>query len=67
MIKLERLQLMAAVRGVIPDALVVVVSVQWFGSEALELPYKTSTGKVANELLDRHNERRRPDSQAGHQ
>jgi len=28
-----------------------VVSVQWFGSEALELTYKTPAGKVANELL----------------
>src|SRR5208282_1294360 len=37
---------------------VVVVSVQWFGSEALELTYKTPTGKVANELLYRHDEPR---------
>jgi hypothetical protein len=35
-----------------------VVSVQWFGSEALELTYKTPTGKVANELLYRHDEAR---------
>ena len=58
MIKLEELQPGAAVRGIIPDAMVVVVSVQWFGSEALELTYKTSTGKVANELLYRHDEPR---------
>src|SRR5208337_3913265 len=58
MIKLEELQPGAAVRGIIPDALVVVVSVQWFGSEALELTYKTPTGKVANELLYRHDEPR---------
>jgi hypothetical protein len=37
MIKLEELQPGAAVRGIIPDAMVAVVSVQWFGSEALEL------------------------------
>ena len=55
---LEDLQPNAAVRGIIPDALVTVVSVQWFGSEALELTYKTSTGKVANELLYRHDEPR---------
>jgi hypothetical protein len=30
-----------------------VVSVQWFGSEALELTYKTSTGGVANKLFFR--------------
>ena len=29
-----------AVRGVLPDALATVVTVQWFGSEALELTYK---------------------------
>src|SRR3954452_5437315 len=58
MIQLEQLQPEAAVRGIVPDALVVVVSVQWFGSEALELTYKTPTGKVANELLYRHDEPR---------
>jgi len=58
MIKLEQLQPGAAVRGIVPDALVVVVSVQWFGSEALELTYKTPPGKVANELLYRHDEPR---------
>ncbi len=54
--KLEQLQPNAAVRGIVPDALVTVVSVQWFGSEALELTYKTTAGKVANELLYRHDE-----------
>ena len=58
MIKLEQLQPRATVRGIVPDSLVVVVSVQWFGSEALELTYKTPTGKVANELLYRHDEPR---------
>ena len=56
--KLEGLQPNAAVRGVLPDALVTVVSVQWFGSEALELTYKAPTGRVANELLYRHDEAR---------
>jgi len=58
MIQLEQLQPNAAVRGVVPDAIVVVVSVQWFGSQALELTYKTPAGKVANELLYRHDEPR---------
>jgi SNF2 family DNA or RNA helicase len=56
--QLEQLQPNAAVRGIVPDALVTVVGVQWFGSEALELTYKTATGKVANELLYRHDEPR---------
>ena len=58
MSKLEDLLPTAAVRGVLPDELVTVVSVQWFGSEALELTYKTSLGRVANELLYRHDEPR---------
>lgn len=58
MTRLEDLQPTAAVRGILPDQLVTVVSIQWFGSEALELTYKASTGRVANELLYRHDEAR---------
>src|ERR1043166_6147653 len=58
MTKLEELQPKAAVRGSLPDALATVVNVQWFGSEAIELTYKTAVGKVANELLYRHDEPR---------
>ena len=49
--QLEDLQPRCAVRGVHPDGLVTVVSVQWFRSEALELtslphasPFSASTG-----------------------
>ena len=56
--QLEDLQPRCAVRGVHPDGLVTVVSVQWFGSEALELTYKTPAGTVANELLYRQDETR---------
>ncbi len=58
MVKLEQLTPGASIRGILPDAQVVVVSAQWYGSEALELTYKTPTGKVANELLYRHDEPR---------
>jgi SNF2 family DNA or RNA helicase len=58
MSRLEDLTPGTALRGIIPDSLVTVVSTQWFGSEALELTYKTTTGKVANELLFRHDEPR---------
>jgi SNF2 family DNA or RNA helicase len=58
MMRLEELQANVALRGIVPDALVTVVSVHWFGSEALELTYKTAAGKVANELLYRHDEPR---------
>ena len=56
--KLEDLRPNASVKGILPDCLVNVVNVQWFGSEALELTYKDPSGKVANELLYRHDENR---------
>ncbi len=56
--KLEDLQADAAVRGILPDEIVTVVSVQWFGGDALELTYKSHAGRVANELLYRHDEPR---------
>ena len=62
--KLEDLQTNAAVRGVLPDGLATVVGVQWFGSEALELTYKSPTGKVANQLLYRH-DRAQPGDRRG--
>jgi len=58
MTTLEQLQPNAALRGILPDCVVTVVNVQWFGSEALELTYKDPSGKVANELLYRHDEPR---------
>jgi len=47
-----------SVRGILPDCLVTVVQVQWFGSEALELTYKDPAGRVANQILYRHDEPR---------
>src|SRR5438132_11990757 len=58
MSKLEDLQPNASVQGILPNFLVTVVNTQWFGSEALELTYKDPGGKVANELLYRHDEPR---------
>jgi superfamily II DNA or RNA helicase len=58
MTRLEDLQPTAAVRGILPEQVVTVVSVQWFGSAALELTYKGPSGRVANELLYRHDEPR---------
>src|SRR5690242_4792371 len=62
---LEDIKPNCAVRGVLPNAIVSVVSVQWFGSEAVELTYKDGTGKVANELLYRHDEPRLEIVEAG--
>lgn len=55
---LEDLTPNASVRGILPNGLVTVVNVQWHGSAALELTYKTPEGRVANELLYRHDEAR---------
>ncbi len=56
--RLEDLKPNAAVRGILPDCLVTVVGVQWFGSEALELTYKDPGGRPGNVLLYRHDEPR---------
>src|SRR3990170_1587009 len=56
MARLEDLTRGATVKGILPDCLVTVVSVNWFGSEALELTYKDPGGRVADEILYRHDE-----------
>jgi hypothetical protein len=56
--KLEDIQPGATVRGILPDAAVTVVSVQWHGSNALTLVYRGPTGRVADEILYRHDEPR---------
>src|SRR3989338_1115604 len=58
MAKVEEVSRGTWVKGVLPDALVNVVNVQWFGSEAIELTYKDSSSRLANVLLYRHDEPR---------
>jgi len=58
MIQLEDLKPNAVLRGLLPDCLVTVVNIQWYGSEALEMTYKTPNGRVANELVYRSDEPR---------
>ena len=58
MSRLEKITPGATIKGILPDALVSTINVQWFGSEALELTYKDPTGKVGNQLLYRHDEPR---------
>lgn len=55
---LEDIKPQAVVRGILPDQSITVVNIQWHGSDAVELTYKTPAGKVANELLYRHDESR---------
>src|SRR3989442_8968359 len=58
MARLEDLQPNASVRGILTNGLATVVTVQWFGSEALEITYKDPEGRVANQLLYRYDEPR---------
>jgi superfamily II DNA or RNA helicase len=58
MLTLEQITPGCAIRGIIPDALVTTVSVQWHGSSAIELTYKTPNGRVENMLLYRSDEPR---------
>ena len=58
MARLEDLKPHALVRGILPDAPVTVVSVQWFGSHAVELTYKDPAGRLGNVLLYRDDEPR---------
>ena len=56
--KLEDLTPNTSVRGILPDSLITVVGVQWYGSDAVELTYKDAGGRVANQLLYRSDESR---------
>ncbi|MEJ5189575.1 MAG: helicase-related protein, partial [Breznakiellaceae bacterium] len=56
MVQLESLTPGTVVRGILPDRLVSVVQVRWYGSDVIELTYKDEEGKVANRLLYRSDE-----------
>ena len=58
MSRLEEITPGATIKGILPDALVSTINVQWFGSEAIELTYKDPTGRVGNQLLYCHDEPR---------
>ena len=58
-LRLEELAPGTVVRGLLPhDALATTVGVRWFGSEAVELTYKSPEGQVADQLLYRNDEAR---------
>jgi len=56
MARLEDLKRGATVKGILPDGFITVVDVSWIGSVAIELTYKDSKGKLANELIYRDHE-----------
>jgi hypothetical protein len=51
MTKLDDLNPNAAVGRILPDCVVTVVSVKWFGTEAVELTYADPAGRPENTLL----------------
>jgi SNF2 family DNA or RNA helicase len=57
MSRLEDITPGAAVRGILPDAVVTAISAQWHG-DVVEITYKDAAGRIANELLFRHDEPR---------
>ena len=56
MVRLEELKRGVTVKGILPDGFITVVDVSWIGSVAIELTYKDSKGKLANELIYRDRE-----------
>src|SRR5580698_5505500 len=56
MAKLEDLTRGASVKGILPDCLVTVIDVKWYGSAAVELTYKDPSGKPSVVLLYRDRE-----------
>ena len=58
MAALEDLRPSTTIRGIAPDGLVTVVSVQWFGSDAVELTYKDALGATDTQLLFREDQPR---------
>ena len=64
-LKLEDLRPDASVRGIAPDAPVTVVNAEWHGSDALTLIYRLPSGRIAEEILYRHDEARLEAAQQG--
>lgn len=51
MARLEELTRGVAVKGILPDGVVTVVDVTWYGAEAVEMTYKDAAGRLGHELL----------------
>jgi superfamily II DNA or RNA helicase len=56
MAQLESVVRGTAVKGILPDGIVVISDVRWIGSVAIEVTYKDSNGRLGNELLYRDRE-----------
>jgi hypothetical protein len=55
---LEEPALGTSVRRIVPDCLVTIVNVEWYGSNAVELTHRDATGRVSSLLLYRDDEPR---------
>ena len=51
MARLEDLTPGASLQGILPDQLVTVVTVSWYGSDAIELTYKDASGRPDVRLI----------------
>ena len=56
MAKLEELRQGAQVKGFLPSGPVTILSVQWHGSDVLEVTYREASGQPASELIFRDRE-----------
>ena len=56
MARLEQITVGASIKGVLPDSLISVVAVEWFGDRAINLTYRDATGQLGSELLYRDRE-----------
>ena len=56
MAELEQLKRGTIVKGLLPSGPVTVIDVSWFGSTAVEVTFKDSSGKLGNEILYRDRE-----------
>ena len=53
---LEEITVGTSVKGVLPDSLITVVAVEWFGDRAINLTYRDPAGQLGNELVYRDRE-----------
>jgi len=56
MARLEELTRGGALRGILPDSIVTIVDVAWYGSDAVDLTYKDAGGRPGSRLLYRDDE-----------
>lgn len=56
MAQLENITVGSVIKGIVPNEVTTVIAIKWFGTTGLELTFKTSNGRVHNQLLFRDSE-----------